>query len=344
MTEEIKIGIIGAGYRHSLAVKAHQPNKNCWVKALVDPLKEATTTFCEALPDTQVFESVDTMLEQADINTVFVMSPDWLHEEHVIKSLEAGMDVFLEKPMAITTESADKIIKCAERTNQKLFVGHNMRFMKFVKQIEAVIESGVIGEIKTIWVRHFIGNGEENYFNSWHSEQKYCNSLVVHKGSHDIDIIQILAGSRAVKVNALGSKLVFQQGDVEDVTIMNMELENGVLASYQQCHFSPDTWRNYTVIGTKGRLENIGDRSEKGAVIKVWTEQQTFSENGDLEFIVEPENRECDQLMLDRFFAFVRGKVDEQLPLTARDAVATATAATESMRSGGSVINIEKYN
>ena len=47
---------------------------------------------------------------------------------------------------------------------------------------------------------------------------------------------------------------------------MNMRLDNGVLASYQQCHFTPDYWRNYTVIGTEGRLENFGDDAE--AVIK----------------------------------------------------------------------------
>ena len=47
--------------------------------------------------------------------------------------------------------------------------------------------------------------------------------------------------------------------DIEDVSLVNMRLDNGVLAAYQQCHFSPDYWRNYTVIGDAGRLENFGD-------------------------------------------------------------------------------------
>src|SRR5690625_7045064 len=41
--------------------------------------------------------------------------------------------------------------------------------------------------------------------------------------------------------------------------MLNMTLDNGVLASYEQCHFTPDYWRNYTVIGDAGRIENMGD-------------------------------------------------------------------------------------
>ena len=67
--------------------------------------------------------------------------------------------------------------------------------------------------------------------------------------------------------------------DVEDVSMMLMELANGVLASYQQCHFTPDYWRNYTVIGTDGRLENFGD--EAGATVKVWSRRSGYRAEAD---------------------------------------------------------------
>ena len=68
--------------------------------------------------------------------------------------------------------------------------------------------------------------------------------------------------------------------------MMNMELDNGVLASYQQCHFTPDYWRNYTVIGTEGRLENFGDGA--GDQINVWTSRTTSG-------FAEPDQRGHDQ-------------------------------------------------
>ena len=61
--------------------------------------------------------------------------------------------------------------------------------------------------------------------------------------------------------------------DVEDISMMTMQLDNGVLASYQQCHFTPDYWRSYTVIGSEGRLENFGN-GEDGSCIKVWNRRK----------------------------------------------------------------------
>ena len=54
--------------------------------------------------------------------------------------------------------------------------------------------------------------------------------------------------------------------DVEDTNMILMNLDNGVRACYLQCHFAPDIWRNYTFIGTEGRLENVngGERQDHG--------------------------------------------------------------------------------
>lgn len=101
------------------------------------------------------------------------------------------------------------------------------------------------------------------------------------RAPHDIDVLHWLAGGYTRRVNALGDLLVYDDlprreadtprpdnwlrefdwpptarkdlhhiVDVEDVSVMNMQLDNGVVAAYQQCHFTPDYWRNYTVIGT----------------------------------------------------------------------------------------------
>ncbi len=59
--------------------------------------------------------------------------------------------------------------------------------------------------------------------------------------------------------------------DVEDLSMMLSRLSNGVLASYQQCHYTPDYWRNDTVIGDHGRMENFDDAvSDPSGTIRVW--------------------------------------------------------------------------
>ena len=118
--------------------------------------------------------------------------------------------------------------------------------------------------------------------------------------------------------------------------MMLMRLRNGVLASYEQCHFTPDYWRNYTVIGTHGRLENFGDGD--GGSVRVWNRRTAYSERGDVEYPIVAGgsgHHDADRLTVDEFLRFVAdGAPITTSPVMARDAVATGIAATLSLRAG----------
>ena len=124
--------------------------------------------------------------------------------------------------------------------------------------------------------------------------------------------------------------------DVEDQSMVLMRLESGTLASYEQCHFTPDYWRNYTVIGTQGRIENFGDGD--GGTVRVWNRRTSFNPDGDLSYPIVGDadgHGDADELTVQEFVDFVRfGHATETSPLGARHAVATAVAATDSLRDG----------
>ena len=120
--------------------------------------------------------------------------------------------------------------------------------------------------------------------------------------------------------------------------MMNMVLDNGVLASYQQCHFTPDYWRNYTVIGTKGRIENFGDGP--GELIKLWTTRtKGFAEPDDVIVIRDGEGGHggADPRLIAEFLRFAaEGGQTQTNPIAARQAVAAGVLAAESLRGDGS--------
>ena len=124
--------------------------------------------------------------------------------------------------------------------------------------------------------------------------------------------------------------------DVEDISMVSMRLDNGVFASYQQCHYTPDYWRNYTVIGTEGRLENFGDT--EGAIVRVWNRRTTYDPHGDAEYTVlgdDGGHGDADKATVAEFVRFVRdGTATTTSAVAARNAVAAAVAATESLRDG----------
>ena len=299
-----KMGLIGADPNlRSGMVGTCLPEEEAEITAVADINPEMLKAYQEKYPDRKAFFTtrVDELLKQ-ELDGVFIMVRDCYHEDLAVKALEAGKAVYLEKPMAITIEGCDRILETAYRTGSKLFLGHNMRYMPFVRKMKEIIDSGIIGEIQCVWVRHFVNYGS-CYFHHWCAERKNCTGLLLQKGAHDIDVIQWLAGGAPKHVSAMGKLSVYNRTtdrlkdgekpdrkiaftdeawppleqkklspriDVEDHNMILMQLDNGVQATYMHCMYAPDSERNYTFIGTHGRVENIGDGGE-GTQIHVWT-------------------------------------------------------------------------
>ena len=131
--------------------------------------------------------------------------------------------------------------------------------------------------------------------------------------------------------------------DVEDLSMMQMRLDNGVLASYQQCHYTPDGWRNYTIIGTEGRIENFGDGSDD-TVIRLWNRRVDYRAEGDEQFPCPASSGGhggADPLIVAEFVRFVReGGKTRTSPIAARNSVAAGYQATLSIRKGGCPMTI----
>ena len=367
--DALRVLVIGMGQRGRIARHIADAPTPAELVGAVDTTEvgraRAASVFGPELP---VFASTDEALEATRPDAAIVTTPDDTHFAVASRLLEAGVAVYLEKPMAITLEDCDRLLEFAARTETPLYVGHNMRHGSVVKQMKQLIDAGEIGEVKAVWCRHFVGNGGDYYFKDWHAERARVNSLLLQKASHDIDVIHLLAGRYTRRVTAMGELTVYggvtdrrdhegeimpewfsfenwppeaQTGlnpviDVEDVSMMLMDLGDGVTASYEQCHFTPDYWRNYTVIGTRGRLENFGDTP--GGVIRIWNRRRTWSLEGDIEIPIKGEgegHEQADFLTMAEFLRHVAtGAPTAVSPIAAREAVAAGALAAESLRDG----------
>ncbi|WP_053205638.1 Gfo/Idh/MocA family protein [Jiangella muralis] len=371
----LRLGVVGNGNRGIIAKTAADLDPSSQVVAACDPLPRARDRAAERFgPGVVATATVDELIG-VGVDAAFVTSPDHLHAEHACALLEAGVAVFVDKPLAITVEQADQILATARRTGSRLYVGHNMRHMPVIKLLRELIASGRIGEVKAIWCRYFVGDGGDRFFKDWHAERSKVNSLLLQKGAHDIDVIHWLAGGHASRVSAMGGLTVYGQVtdrtdrtgqvvtewldrernwpplaqtglnpviDVEDLSMMTMALDNGVYATYSECHYTPDYWRNYTVIGTEGRLENFG--LGPGGVVRLWNRRTEFAPDGDETFPIPDApggHHGADPALLSEFLRFVReGGATQTSPVDARAAVAAAATATTSLRSGGGALDV----
>src|SRR5262249_2620940 len=146
-----------------------------------------------------------------------ILTPDGTHAELGEQFLEAGIPVYLEKPMAISIEDCDRLLAAEARTGTILHVGHNMRYMPVVTQMRELILDGAIGEVQTVGCRHFVSHGGDFYFKDWHAEQSKATGLLLQKGAHDLDVIHWLAGGYTRRVSAFGDLRVYGRiGDRRD--------------------------------------------------------------------------------------------------------------------------------
>ena len=367
----LKIGVIGAGGRGRLSRLAVEPGVPAKIVALCDVNPDVFKSYEDVCaPD--VFKCADyrELLARSDVEAVFVSTPDYLHEEHAIAALRAGKHVYLEKPMAITIEGCDRILAEAKKSGKKLYVGHNMRHMLFVQKLKELVDTGTIGQVKAVWCRHFISYGGDAYFKDWHADRRNSMGMLLQKAAHDIDVLHWVCGGYTTRVVGQGELTLYNQItdrhpasergdatfrnenwpplsqkqlnpiiDIEDISHILMKMNNGVLATSQQCHFTPDSWRNYTIIGTEGRVENLGEEK-----VCLWNTRGPYRPEGDVQFDCTPEagsHGGADPQIVAEFVRYVReGGTILTSPIAARNSVATGYLGTVSIRSGSTPYDI----
>lgn len=375
----IRIASIGLGARGVQLVKSwHNPRGRSVVVAVADISRNALAEIQKMISD-PVYTTTDyrQLLGRKDIDAIAVTSPDHLHEEHAVAALEAGKHVFCEKPLAITTEGCDRILKAWKKSGKKLMVGFNLHYANSFRSMKDIADSGTIGQIKAVWVRHFVGAGGRWYFHDWHGNRKNTTSLLLQKASHDIDMIHWISGHYTRRVAAFGSRDYYggkkpdnlrcskcpesracpeflvapnhdycafrKEIDVEDNSVVIMELDNGIKAVYTQCHFTPDYFRNYTFIGTEGRMENFEDGAK--VVVRMRHISKKWKNLADRTYEIHPAqggHGGADPLISDDFIDMITlNKSPSATPVAGRMSVATGVAATKSLRSGGRVIEVK---
>ncbi len=150
MEKTIKIGIIGCG---GIANSKHMPSlkkvANCEMVAFCDIISERAEKAAKKFgtADAKWYVDYKELLKDAEIDVVHICTPNRSHSFITVDALEAGKHVMCEKPMAINSEEAKKMLDAAERTGKKLTIGYQSRFRPDSEYIKAEAENGTFGEI-----------------------------------------------------------------------------------------------------------------------------------------------------------------------------------------------------
>lgn len=147
--ETVKVGIIGCG---GIANGKHMPALKklpdvqmvAFCDIVEEKAKKAAAEY--GMPDAKVFTDYKELLKQ-DLDVVHVLTPNKQHSFITVDALEAGKHVMCEKPMAINSAEAKKMLDAAKRTGKKLTIGYQSRFRSDSRYLKKICEAGDLGEI-----------------------------------------------------------------------------------------------------------------------------------------------------------------------------------------------------
>jgi len=182
-----------------------------------------------SLPGIRCFTNMSVMLEaMPDIDAVSICTPSGLHAELAIAAARAGKHVLIEKPIAMTLEQTDAIIKEAAVRQVKVGVVHPNRFRPAIRTLKHAIEQGVFGKISHVNATVRWHRGQAYYDQApWRGTKAMDGGVLMNQAIHSLDLMQWLAGP-VVEVKPMVSTRI-RRMETEDVAVAALRFADGAL-------------------------------------------------------------------------------------------------------------------
>lgn len=334
----LNCAVVGLGYWGPNLVRVLHELSGASPVAVHDVRNEAMAKIGDRYPRVRAVDWFEEILEDDEIDAVAIATPVSTHYELAEAALESGKHVFVEKPLAASTEQAESLIDLAKRRERMLMPGHTFLYSPPVTLGRKLIRSGELGEI------YFITTSRVNL--GLHQRD---TSVVWDLGPHDFSILLYWLEELPVRVSALSRGCIV--ADTPDVAFIDLEFASGTVAHVELSWLAPSKLRRTAIVGSRKMVVYDDTSSEpirifdSGADLR---DPETFGEfrltyrTGD---IVSPrvEVTEPLQLELADFRDAIRtGKEPRSTMHLGLDVVRIIEAVDLSLQEGGAPVTIDR--
>tara|TARA_Y100001970_G_scaffold15871_1_gene17870 strand:+ start:54517 stop:55509 length:993 start_codon:yes stop_codon:yes gene_type:complete len=291
----INVGIIGYGkmgrIRHN--VIATLPYAD--VISIYDPSKIDI--------DVERVNNADQIINNQNIDAIYICTPNYLNKDLTVKSLNAGKNVFCEKPPAFNSKDVKEIKKIEKKSGKVLMYGFNHRHHESIKHMKNLIDKKSFGKI--LWMRGRYGKSvNKEFFNNWRAKREYAGGgILIDQGIHMLDLFLFFGGDFD-KIHASVSNL-FWKLNVEDNVFATLEnTKTGLTASL---HSTMTQWRHlfsievflekgyFVLNGLKTSSNSYGEeiltiaKNRSIPPEASWEEEENITYNADKSWLSEAE-------------------------------------------------------
>ncbi len=248
---QISIGILGSGGYGGTAQEYLNNTGEFKIVACMD-IDSGTAQSAASKENALPYTDVDDFLKHPEMEAVCINTPIWLHEEHSIKSLEAGKHVFITKPVTAFVEEVQKIAATAKNKQLAYMVGHHARLSPTVRLASEIIKDGKLGCVCNVVATCCSGSALEQKCGAWRLKDGVNpGGPLLQCGIHTIDILLGLFGP-ATRVSAMKQDDVTDNNTTDNI-ISLIQFKSGVqvvlIANYTTAYM-----HTLDFFGTKANL------------------------------------------------------------------------------------------
>lgn len=281
-------GIVSTGRHPDIkVVPAIKQVKNAKVIAACSRDMKRAEAFAAKHNIARAYGSIEALVNDPEIDAVFISSPNALHAQHTIKAAAAGKHVLVEKPMATTLDEALDMIRVSQENGIKLGIGFHLRHHPGHRSARELIQKGVLGTISMIQGQWCFGERTMTYpplrtgSSSWWNDPEMMGgaSTLMGTGTHVIDLLYYLTGEQIVEVAAITDGQT-EERPLEQVAAVSVRFKNGIIGTICAGRRMPDSENDVMIYGSHGRIALRGTLWETlSGKLEVISETENFTES-----------------------------------------------------------------
>ena len=235
----------------------------------------------EQYPGVKTTNDFNEIIENPEITAVAVVTPSHTHYKVVKAMLEAGKNVYVEKPISTVAQEAKDLTELAHRKGLVLMVGHLLLYHPAVNRLKMLIEEGELGEIVYAQSDRLNVNSVKN-----------DRSVMWDLAPHDVSMMSYVTGKEPVRIiSAVGCSS--EQNDIMDITHISIEFEDGMIGQISDSWITPKKHVQLLVRGTKATAI-LDDTVAENKLVIFDNFVKDNSKNISLDYLeIEPLKLEC---------------------------------------------------
>lgn len=250
LTKKVKLAVVGIGRISTAHIRSIlQAKEKAELVAVMSRNRSRAEKAAKEYGIPSIYTEYEELLNNPEIDGVILCTPNEVHAEQAIAAAQAGKQILVEKPMAMSVEEAEKMVEAADKHHVTLMIAQCRRFFKAARAAKASLKQKQIGEV--IDTTHYLGVSFDRVLTEWWNEMKHL--IVELNAPHPLDTTLYLLEEAPETVYAVGGSFSDQLAGTSQATIV-LTFPSGKTATVHLSFHCAPPYNERIIVGTNGTM------------------------------------------------------------------------------------------